>query len=896
MLLNTRIHRHSRLPRLVISIIAMAFIGVSWAHGQRIAGGVGHSLALCPDNTVMTWGGQPLGNSAMSYSYSPIHPEGNLQAMVAVDGGVSYSVGLKSDGTVWTWGLNDLGQLGLGDNLNRSVPTMIPGINGVLRIAVGGDHTLALRSDSTVWAWGGNSGGQLGDNSTLSNSTPQQVTGLPPIIQIAAGAYFSMALAVDSTLWIWGENDRGQIGNGLAPADQLVPFHLLAPSGIAHVAGGFDQAFVKQANGDAWIWGGNDRGQLGLGDFTDRIVPVPLPAANGAAAFVCGLHHSLFLFPSGVLKACGGNQVGQLGLGDMVDRNTLSTVTGIANVTEIAAGWEYSLARTSDGEVHSWGGGFSPNLSALGVRSHADYLIPARILGLCPTLFSAHDTVYEARFRPTTSGPNKWIAGELRSSIALPDGKVMWLMGRSHLDSISTNGSIECGKHKVANCVLVEDANHVMQTYVDTVISHPTRDFFQSSSATGHFLPGHGFLQDADTAVVFLSEYDGAGNFLGNWRAKVGIVTMTILDITRIFPGADSIDFGNAVLADSVQGHLYLFGKKRSSLLPSLYIPYLMRQDLHNPAAPWFFAAPTGWYQNPDSALPISPNFVDHNYSLTLLQGKYRMISNLFTPQECRVPRNILVNSSDSLKGPYNELGLLASTMDSVQGIQINGFQAYCHAHLGGCDSLLISYNVHDTLMDSGCPASQCDQTSSELADTWRPRFLRLPYKLVDSTITNGLAASIQIVQQGDTFFFSASSLLNPPLVWSFGDGSSSNQLNPYHIYNQSGTYTVSLTVPTCPTAFISIVGVPSQNIPHQNIQVFPNPNNGNFDLVASGLPSREITLLLTDAMGRPVWKGREKPNAGKLDLHLELNLAPGLYLINILHGGNSLSRKVVVF
>jgi alpha-tubulin suppressor-like RCC1 family protein len=888
-----------KMPSHLICCTLILWLGpVSFGHGQTIGGGVLHSIALCADSTIMTWGGNgstyPLGNSTMSYTYAPINPTGNLQSMVAVDGGVGHSVGLRSDGTVWTWGKNDAGQLGLGDNVLRSVPTAIPSLNGVVRIAVGGEHTLALRSDSTVWAWGANGGGQLGDNSTIAKSTPQQVAGLPPIIQISAGAYCSMALAKDSTLWIWGTNDVGQIGNGLAPANQLVPFHLAAPTEIVLIAGGFDQTFVKQANGDAWIWGHNTRGQLGLGDFNNRLTPVPLPAANGAVAFAGGLWHTLFLFPNGVVKACGENHAGQLGVGDTLDRNTLTTVTGIANAIEIAGGWEYSLVRTTNGDVFSWGGGLSPNLSALGLRSHLDYHIPARILGLCPTLFSAHDIPHETRFSPTTSGTHKWIAGELRSSIALPHGKVMWLMGRSHLDSIDVNGSIECSNNKVANCVLIEDSNHVMQTYVDTVAIHPTRDFFQSSQATGHFLPGHGFLQDADTAIVFLSEYDGIGNFIGNWRAKLGIVTMTVLDITRIVPGIDSIDYGNAVFTDSLQGQLYLFGKKPSNVLSTLYRPYVMRQDLNNPTAPWFFAAPTGWYQNPDSALPISPYFVDHNYSVTLIQGKYRIITSLFAPEECRVPRNILVNSSDSLKGPYDALNLLATTMDSVQRIQINGYQAYCHAHLGGCDSLLVSYNVHDTLMGADCPASQCDISSSEVAAAWRPRFLRLPYKLVDTSIVNGLP-SIQFVQQGDTFFFMALSPLGTAYSWTFGDGTSSNQVNPVHIFPLSGSYTVNLTVGDCGPVSSVVVGVPPGITSWRSIQISPNPNNGHFTLTAAGLPSGNVTLCLTDAMGRPVWRAVEKPQAGRLDLPLELNLSPGLYIINIQQGGTAFSRKVIV-
>ena len=71
------------------------------------------------------------------------------------------------------------GQLGLNDNLDRHVPTQVPGLAHITKIAAGTDHALALQDDGTIWAWGKNDRGQLGDNTKTDSAYPVKVTNLP---------------------------------------------------------------------------------------------------------------------------------------------------------------------------------------------------------------------------------------------------------------------------------------------------------------------------------------------------------------------------------------------------------------------------------------------------------------------------------------------------------------------------------------------------------------------------------------------------------------------------------------------------------------------------------------------------------------------------------------------
>ncbi len=148
-----------------------------------LAGGQYHSLALCSDGTVAAWGdngnGQ-LGNSSGSIITMPVAVDtsGVLSGkmVIAVAAGGSHSLALCSDGTLASWGYNNWGQLGNTISVWSPVPVAVntAGVLAgkvVVAVAAGTLHSLALCSDGTLAAWGYNGSGQLGDNSPLGSST-----------------------------------------------------------------------------------------------------------------------------------------------------------------------------------------------------------------------------------------------------------------------------------------------------------------------------------------------------------------------------------------------------------------------------------------------------------------------------------------------------------------------------------------------------------------------------------------------------------------------------------------------------------------------------------------------------------------------------------------------------
>lgn len=95
-----------------------------------------------------------------------------------------HSVAITPDGKVLTWGRNDKGQLGLGDVVTRSTPTLIKSLEGVnvVTAACGKGHTLFLTDKGVVYSVGENKMGQLGHGNQAANVlTPQKVSSFIPL-------------------------------------------------------------------------------------------------------------------------------------------------------------------------------------------------------------------------------------------------------------------------------------------------------------------------------------------------------------------------------------------------------------------------------------------------------------------------------------------------------------------------------------------------------------------------------------------------------------------------------------------------------------------------------------------------------------------------------------------
>ncbi|CAO3626821.1 unnamed protein product [Cunninghamella echinulata] len=115
--------------------------------------------------------------------------------------------------------------------------------------------------------------------------------------------------------------------------------------------------------GDVWVFGRNERGQLGVGDKNTVLYPINLKSkvdilqGKTFIAAATGRNHTLLITDTGKVYGAGDNKLGQLGLDNLGDIVTFTEITSLSKekITDVACGAEFSLVINDKGNVYAFG-------------------------------------------------------------------------------------------------------------------------------------------------------------------------------------------------------------------------------------------------------------------------------------------------------------------------------------------------------------------------------------------------------------------------------------------------------------------------------------------------------------------------------------------------------------
>jgi alpha-tubulin suppressor-like RCC1 family protein len=287
--------------------------------------GNGHSMAI-QNGGAWAWGDNfsgELGDGTTTNRLTPVLVTGLTNGATAISAGYYHSLAIQNGG-VLAWGGNNNGQLGVGDTTNHLTPVSVNGLTrGVTAIAAGKDYSLAIQNGG-VWAWGANSLGELGDGDSgqgAASAVPVPVSGLTNgVTVIAAGQSHSLAVQ-NGGVWAWGDNYLGDLGDGTTTMRTTPVLVSGLSSGVTALAAGGRHSLAVQ-NGGVWAWGANENGEIGDGSTTNRYTPVQVDPADlhDIIAVAAGAVSSYALSSDGSLWVWGSNNKGDLGLGIPIAR------------------------------------------------------------------------------------------------------------------------------------------------------------------------------------------------------------------------------------------------------------------------------------------------------------------------------------------------------------------------------------------------------------------------------------------------------------------------------------------------------------------------------------------------------------------------------------------------
>jgi serine/threonine protein kinase/alpha-tubulin suppressor-like RCC1 family protein len=347
-----------------------------------------HSCAVTVDGGAECWGSNDrgqLGDGSAQRRTTPVHVAAAL-TFASIGVGTTQSCGVTRTGDVYCWGSDASGQLGDATTVRRTAPVRVAG-TGVYRAVTSGDaHSCAVTIEGAMHCWGSNTRGQLGDGSTEMRTVPTVVTPISQrAVQVVAGASHTCALTAEGSAFCWGANDRGQLGAGVV-GDRHVPTAVAGALRFAALGSGLQHTCGLAVDGGVWCWGAGGRGQLGTGSRNGATTPQRVRLPVPAVAIALGGQHSCALVAGGEAYCWGANGVGQLGNGEQLDALLPVRVAAGEPLTALAGGAIHTCAATAAGALLCWGGNGE---GQLGDASRSNRLAPARVVFAAPKAAAA---------------------------------------------------------------------------------------------------------------------------------------------------------------------------------------------------------------------------------------------------------------------------------------------------------------------------------------------------------------------------------------------------------------------------------------------------------------------------------------------------------------------------
>ncbi|MEO8663474.1 MAG: DUF5005 domain-containing protein [Bryobacteraceae bacterium] len=327
----------------------------------------------------------------------------------------------------------------------------------------------------------------------------------------------------------------------------------------------------------------------------------------------------------------------------------------------------------------------------------------------------------------TQNGPG-WTGGDGTYSLALPDGRYLWMWSDSFIGTVDPNTRLRAGWLFTAhNSLTVQDT----VTNTVTTVGYPpkTTSYFVPQTTANWFWIGDGMVIQPSPGVykikIYLLEWTGVFQFKGNSVATLSWPALTIDSIQKVALPDLTIQWGSRLLRD--RNYIYNYGIKDPGTANKL--PYVARMssvtDLTNPAN-WQYWSTTAraWVSGQANAtnLPGVPG-ITNEYKVDRMNastGPFYLMTGM-DPRNPPYPGWNAVTTYYACApwGPWTTRTVVYTTPETgAPGCKTGTLLTYnpkAHAEFTSGDQVLLSYNVNTS-----------DGHDQYCADDYKPRFIRV--------------------------------------------------------------------------------------------------------------------------------------------------------------------------
>lgn len=307
--------------------------------------------------------------------------------------------------------------------------------------------------------------------------------------------------------------------------------------------------------------------------------------------------------------------------------------------------------------------------------------------------------------------------GDGMYSIALPDGRSLFLMGDSFIGPVK-EGRRTMPDHMYRNTYILYDRGQVSAIYgaigenSSAAVPPGVNDEHQK-----WYWPGHGFVKDNTLYVFQTLMYQGEEGMWGFQYETTDILAydlpgLELKKTTNIpFKGPENIHFGMAALAEDDYVYIYAQVDIDNGPVP-ISEAWVARTTLDKLYTEWVYFDGSGWSSSSLDAVRmegLSDVAISSQFNVFKLNDKYVLL----TQEKQFTSGEIYTFVADHPWGPWYNKQLIYTVPDH-ENPNVFSYNAMAHPQFKKDGKILISYNVNN--LDF---AEQLNDVS-----TYRPRFL----------------------------------------------------------------------------------------------------------------------------------------------------------------------------
>ncbi|RQW98087.1 fibronectin type III domain-containing protein [Micromonospora inaquosa] len=332
---------------------------------------------------------------------------------------------------------------------------------------------------------------------------------------------------------------------------------------------------------------------------------------------------------------------------------------------------------------------------------------------------------------------NHWTGADGTTSVALPDGRVVWLFSDTFLGTVNADYTRPAYSPMVNNTMVVQDGTQLVKTLHGGTPTEPRAYITPASQNDEFFWPADGMVEGGVLKVLLSRVRVSGGGALdfevvGNAMATLNLPSLTVASVVDL-PLPSTISWGSALLSEG--GYTYVYGT--SSAPGRMKFAHIARAAAGAVGGTWEFWTGTGWSRDAATAGPVMSG-VGTAYSVEKIGTQYVLVTHennlLFDSQ-------IAVYTASSPTGPFTGPRYVYTAPEVQPDAKKVVYDVRMHPELARSGKLLLSYNVN-SLNFSDLRAD---------ARLYRPRFIEVDWPLPSSSGTPTSPTGLTVTGQDDT-------------------------------------------------------------------------------------------------------------------------------------------------